>query len=72
MKEWKKKIRTFAKSYLRDIKAMKTVKQSSKKVAANAYGRPEQNNGFVNCGHNMFGTNTAHRTRNLKVTSHHP
>ena len=44
---------------------MKTVKQSSTKVAVNAYGRPEQNNGFVNYGHNMFCS------RNLNVTSHH-
>ena len=29
-------------------------------------------NGFVDYGHNMFGTNTAYRTRNLNVTSHHP
>ena len=29
-------------------------------------------NGFVNYGHNMFGTNTAYRTRNLNVTSYHP
>ena len=29
-------------------------------------------NGFVNCGHNMFGTTTTYRTRNLNVTSHHP
>ena len=29
-------------------------------------------NGFVNYGHNIFGTNTAYRTRNLDVTSHHP
>ena len=29
-------------------------------------------NGFVNYGHNMFGTNTAYRTRNLNVTSDHP
>ena len=29
-------------------------------------------NGFVNYGHNMFGTNTAYRTRNLNVTSRHP
>ena len=29
-------------------------------------------NGFVNFGHNMFGTNIAHRTRNLNVTPHHP
>ena len=29
-------------------------------------------NGFVNYGHNIFGTNTAYRTRNLNVTSHHP
>ena len=29
-------------------------------------------NGFVNYGHNMFGTTTAYRTRNLNVTSHHP
>ena len=28
-------------------------------------------NGFVNYGHNMFGTNTAYRTRNFNVTSHH-
>ena len=28
-------------------------------------------NGFVNYGHNMFGMNTAYRTRNLNVTSHH-
>ena len=28
--------------------------------------------GLVNYGHNMFGTNTAYRTRNLNVTSHHP
>ena len=29
-------------------------------------------NGFVNYGHNMFGTTTTYRTRNLNVTSHHP
>ena len=29
-------------------------------------------NGFVNYGHNMFGTTTAYRTRNHNVTSHHP
>ena len=29
-------------------------------------------NCFVNYGHNMYGTNTAYRTRNLNVTSHHP
>ena len=29
-------------------------------------------NGFVNYGNNMFGTNTAYRTRNLNVTSHYP
>ena len=29
-------------------------------------------NGFVNYGHNIFGTNTAYRTRNPNVTSHHP
>ena len=29
-------------------------------------------NGFVNYGHNMFGTNTAYRTRYLNVTSDHP
>ena len=29
-------------------------------------------NGFVNYGHNMFGTNTAYRTRNLNVTSDQP
>ena len=29
-------------------------------------------NGFVNYGYIMFGTNTAYRTRNLNVTSHHP
>ena len=29
-------------------------------------------NGVANYGHNMFGTNTAYRTRNLNVTSHHP
>ena len=29
-------------------------------------------NGFVNYGHNIFGTNTAYRTRNLNVNSHHP
>ena len=29
-------------------------------------------NCFVNYGHNMYGTNTAYRTRNLDVTSHHP
>ena len=29
-------------------------------------------NGFVDYGQNMFGTNTAYRTRNLNVTSHHP
>ena len=29
-------------------------------------------NGFVNYGHNMFATNTAYRTCNLNVTSHHP
>ena len=29
-------------------------------------------NGFVNYGHIMFGTNTAYRTRNFNVTSHHP
>ena len=29
-------------------------------------------NGFVNYGHNMFGTNTAYRTCNLNVTSHYP
>ena len=29
-------------------------------------------NGFVNYGHNMFGTNTAYRTRNLNVASDHP
>ena len=29
-------------------------------------------NGFVNYGHNMFGTNTAYRTPNLNVTSDHP
>ena len=29
-------------------------------------------NCFVNYGHNMFGTNTAYRTRNPNVTSHHP
>ena len=34
-------------------------------MAVNAYGRPEQNNGFVNYGHNMFCS------RNLNVTSHH-
>ena len=44
---------------------MKTVKQSSTKVAVNAYGRPEQNNGFANYGHSMFCS------RNLNVTSHH-
>ena len=27
---------------------------------------------FCEYGHNMFGTNTAYRTRNLDVTSHHP
>ena len=26
----------------------------------------------ISYGHNMFGTNTAYRTRNLNVTSHHP
>ena len=29
-------------------------------------------NGFVNYGHITFGTNTAYRTRNFNVTSHHP
>ena len=29
-------------------------------------------NGFVDCGNNMFGTNTAYRTRNLNISSHHP
>ena len=29
-------------------------------------------NSFANYGHNMFRTNTAYRTRNLNVTSHHP
>ena len=29
-------------------------------------------NGFVKYGHNMFGKNTAYRTRNLNVTSHYP
>ena len=29
-------------------------------------------NGSMNYGHNMFGTNTAYRTCNLNVTSHHP
>ena len=29
-------------------------------------------NCFVNYGRNMYGTNTAYRTRNLNVTSHHP
>ena len=29
-------------------------------------------NCFVNYGHIMYGTNTAYRTRNLNVTSHHP
>ena len=29
-------------------------------------------NGFVDYGHNMFATNTAYRTHNLNVTSHHP
>ena len=29
-------------------------------------------NGFVNYGHNMFGTTTTYRTRNLNVTSRHP
>ena len=29
-------------------------------------------NGFVNYGHNMFGTNTAYPTPNLNVTSDHP
>ena len=29
-------------------------------------------NGFVKYGHNMFGKNTAHRTRNLNVTCHYP
>ena len=29
-------------------------------------------NGFVNYGHNIFGTTTTYRTRNLNVTSHHP
>ena len=29
-------------------------------------------NGFVNYGHNIFGMNTAYRTRNLNVNSHHP
>ena len=29
-------------------------------------------NGFVNYGHNMFGTNTAYRTPNLNVTSDYP
>ena len=29
-------------------------------------------NCFVNYGHNMYGTNTAYRARNLNVTSHHP
>ena len=29
-------------------------------------------NGFMNYGHNMFGTTTTYRTRNLNVTSHHP
>ena len=29
-------------------------------------------NVFGNYGNNMFGTNTAYRTRNLNVTSHHP
>ena len=29
-------------------------------------------NGSVNYGHNMFGTTTTYRTRNLNVTSHHP
>ena len=29
-------------------------------------------NGFVSYGHNVFGTNTAYRTRNLNVTSRHP
>ena len=27
---------------------------------------------FCEYGHNMFGTNTAYRTRSLDVTSHHP
>ena len=27
-------------------------------------------NGFVNYGHNMFGTNTAYRTRNPNITTH--
>ena len=27
---------------------------------------------FCEYGHNIFGTNTAYRTRNLDVTSHHP
>ena len=29
-------------------------------------------NGFVNYGHNMFGTTTTYQTRNVNVTSHHP
>ena len=29
-------------------------------------------NGFVDYGHNMFGTNVAYRTRDLNVTSHQP
>ena len=30
------------------------------------------NNGFVNYGYSMFGTNRGYRNRNLNVTSHHP
>ena len=29
-------------------------------------------NGSVNYGHNMFGTTTTYRTRNLNVTCHYP
>ena len=29
-------------------------------------------NGFVNYGHNMFGTTTTYQTRNVNVTSHYP
>ena len=29
-------------------------------------------NGFLDYGHNTFATNTAYRTHNRKITSHHP